>query len=84
MLLLLLLWHGNNSIKQKIDDRAIHEQMGVCLHYPGAHPHLYAISGGLWQLLIEPWRVVERTTGAVGATPSPIPQGVVGIESWIK
>jgi hypothetical protein len=26
-----------------------------------AHPHLNVISGGLWQLLIEPWRGIEGT-----------------------
>ena len=45
-----------------------------------AHPHLYVVSGGLWQLLVEPWRVVEGTTGTVGATPSPIPQGTTVLE----
>ena len=33
------------------------------------HPHLDVVSGGLWQLLVEPWRVVE------GAT-IPIPQRI--------
>ena len=40
-----------------------------------AHSHLYVGSGGLWQLLVEPWRVVEGTAGAGRSHTQPHPTG---------
>jgi hypothetical protein len=42
-----------------------------------AHSHLDVISGGLWQLLVEPWRVVEGAACALRTTASAIPQRIV-------
>ena len=41
-----------------------------------AHPHVNVISGGPWQLPVEPWRVVEGAA-CVGITPSLLPQSYV-------
>ena len=38
-----------------------------------AHPHLNVISGGLWQLLVEPRRIVEGAARVLCPTTSPIP-----------
>ena len=38
---------------------------------------LQVISGGLGELLAEPWRTVERTARAVKTTPLSVPQWVV-------
>ena len=33
--------------------------MYVLLGFISAHSHLNVISGGLWQVFVEPWRIVE-------------------------
>ncbi len=45
-----------------------------------AHPHLYVIGGGLWQLPVEPRRSVEGAAGTCRPTPSTIPQRIVSIK----
>ena len=44
------------------------------------HPHFNVISGGLWQLFVEPWRSVEAAASVGGPTASTIPQWVIGVE----
>jgi hypothetical protein len=45
-----------------------------------ANAYVDVISGGLWQLLVEPWRIVEGAACALRPTTSTIPQRVVSIE----
>ena len=39
-------------------------------------PDLNVVSGGKGQLYVEPWWLVEGTTGASGTTPLSVPQEV--------
>ncbi len=41
-----------------------------------AHPHLDAVGGWLWQLLVEPRRVVEGATRALATAASTLPQRI--------
>ena len=45
-----------------------------------AHSHLNTVSGGKWQLLVEPWRVVEGAAVVQRPTTSTIPQRVITVE----
>jgi hypothetical protein len=45
-----------------------------------AHSHINIISGGPWQLLVEPWRVVEGAACVLRPTTSTIPQRVTIID----
>ena len=50
-----------------------------------AHPHLNVVSGGLWQLLVEPRRRVEGAAAVQRTTTSTIPQRVIRVEpSYLK
>ena len=44
------------------------------------HPHLNVIGGGLWQLLVEPWRSIEAAACAQRPTASTIPQRIIIIK----
>ena len=37
----------------------LNEYVFIRTFFISAHPHLNVISGGLWQLLVEPWRIVK-------------------------
>ena len=45
-----------------------------------AHPHLNAISGGLCQLLVEPWRVVKGAACVERPTASTVPQWIITVK----
>jgi hypothetical protein len=44
------------------------------------HSHLNAISGWLWELLMEPWRIVKGAACVQRPTTSTIPQEAVAIK----
>ena len=44
-------------------------------------PDLQVVSGGMWEGLTEPWRVVELAAGAGGTTPLAVPERVIGEEN---
>ena len=48
-----------------------------------AQPHLYGVSGGLWQLSVEPGRVVDVAAG-VAPTIHPVPQRVARMKDSPK
>ena len=52
----------------------------ICLMLITTYSHLNIISCGGWQLLQEPWRIIEHTASAVCPATSSIPQGVIGIK----
>ena len=53
----------------------------VLVVFISAHPYLDIISGGLWQLLVEPWRSVEHTAiSTKWTTTSTIPDRISKIE----
>ncbi len=44
------------------------------------YSHLDVISGGLWQLLVEPWMIFQGTTCVQRPTISSIPQRIITIK----
>ena len=69
------------SISLDVNLNSFNKYIFVVTRGFSAQPHLYVLSGGLWQVSVEPWRVVEGTAG-VTATPLTIPNGVSQIYSW--
>ena len=75
-----VLWYNIEHTKRKgllhiyLNDLNLYVLIATLL--VSAHPHVNVLSGGPWQLPVEPWRVVEGAA-CVGITLSLLPQGYV-------
>ena len=64
----------------KLTDKNFYSNIFITVVVISTHPHLDIVSGGVRQLLVEPWRNVEGAACVFRPTTSTIPQRISTIE----
>ena len=63
-----------------VEFKCLKDYIFIWTHFVSTQPYLDIVVGASWQLLHEPRRIVESTTGVESTTALAIPEWIIGIE----